>query len=144
MRTALTDIGMGNLLATLNVMELIGGTSQVLVADAAWQDIEFEVALDSGAVVHVCSLEDCPGYGLDESPGSKAGQKFLMGDGGTIPNLGQKRLNLTDEAVLGIVLIMKTVGLVVDNAFFVDQIAAQVVVVMFFKATTGGKGVIGV
>ena len=65
----------------------------------AWADIEFEVALDSGAVVHVCSLEDCPGYQLDESPGSKAGQKFLMGDGGTIPNLGQKRLNLSDDGV---------------------------------------------
>ena len=49
--------------------------------------------------MHVCSLEDCPGYMLQDSPGSKSGQKFMMGDGGTIPNLGQKTLNLTDEKV---------------------------------------------
>ena len=34
---------------------------------------------------------------LDESRGSKSGQRFLMGDGGTIANLGQEKLNLTDE-----------------------------------------------
>ena len=34
---------------------------------------------------------------MGESPGSRRGQEFLMGDGGTIPNLGQSRLNLTDE-----------------------------------------------
>ena len=52
--------------------------------------------MDSGAVVHLRSLEECPGYALQESPGTKAGQKFLMGDGGTINNLGQKTLNLSD------------------------------------------------
>ena len=52
------------------------------------EDLEFEVALDSGSVVHVCSLDDCRGYRLQESPGSKRGQEFLMGDGGTIPNMG--------------------------------------------------------
>ena len=54
-------------------------------------------ALDSGVVVHVCSLENCPGYSLEESPGSRSGQRFLMGDGGTIANLGQKSLNLSDD-----------------------------------------------
>jgi hypothetical protein len=99
MRDTLREIGLGDTLAPLNVMEVVGGATEVLVADDAWHDLEFEVALDSGAVVHVCSLEDCPGYMLQDSPGSKAGQKFLMGDGGTIPNLGQKALNLTDEKV---------------------------------------------
>ena len=66
------------------------------VSEEAWQDMEFEVALDSGSVVHVCSLDDCRGYKLGESPGSRRGQEFLMGDGGTIPNLGQSKLNLTD------------------------------------------------
>ena len=61
-----------------------------------WTDIEFEVALDSGSVVHVCSPEDVPGYRTSESPGSRRGQEFLMGDGGTIPNLGQSQLNLSD------------------------------------------------
>ena len=55
--------------------------------------------MDSGAVVHVCSLEGCPGYALQESPGSAAGQKYLMGDGRTIENLGQKTLNLSDASV---------------------------------------------
>merc|ERR1739841_245615 len=27
------------------------------------------------------------------------GQEFLMGDGGTIPNLGQSQLNLSDESI---------------------------------------------
>ena len=49
--------------------------------------------------MHVCSLEDCPGYRLGESPGSRRRQEFLMGDGGTIPNLGQSQLNLADESV---------------------------------------------
>ena len=69
------------------------------MAGDSWQDLEFEVALDSGVVVHMCSVEDCPGYALHESPESKAGQKFLMGDGGSIKNLGQKTLNLSDSSV---------------------------------------------
>jgi hypothetical protein len=69
---------------------------QILVSET-WKDLEFEVALDSGSVVHVCSQDDCPGYMLAESPGSRRGQEFLMGDGGTIPNMGQSRLNLTDN-----------------------------------------------
>ena len=37
-----------------------------------WDDLEFEVALDSGAFVHVCGPGDCPGYSLEESPGSRS------------------------------------------------------------------------
>ena len=58
-----------------------------MTADEAWKDIEFEVALDSGSVVHVCAPEDIPGYHVGESAGSRRRQEFLMGDGGTIPNL---------------------------------------------------------
>ena len=54
------------------------------------------MALDSGSVVHVCAEEDCLGYLLEESPGSKRNQMFLMGDGGKIPNQGQKSLRLAD------------------------------------------------
>ena len=53
------------------------------------------MALDSGSVVHVCANENAPGYTLDESMGSKRGQNFLMGDGGKVPNQGQKALNLS-------------------------------------------------
>ena len=59
----------------------------------------FEVALDSGSIVHVCALSDCPGYRLGESLGSKRKQVFMMGDGGEIPNLGETQLNLSDNEV---------------------------------------------
>ena len=83
-------------MAPINVMETLE-TPAILMAQEEWNDLEFEVALDSGAVIHVCSLTDCPGYVLGESPGSKRGQAFLLGDRGTIPNLGQKSLNLCDS-----------------------------------------------
>ena len=57
------------------------------------------MALDSGAVIHVCAPNDCPGYALAESPGSRRGQEFLMGDGGTIPTLDRSRSTLLDESV---------------------------------------------
>mgnify|MGYP002810845122 CR=1 FL=1 len=60
-------------------------------------DLAVEVARDAGAVVHVCSPEDCAGYRLEDAPGSRSGQRFIIGDGGTIANLGQKPLNLSDD-----------------------------------------------
>ena len=97
-RNLLGDIGLGNALAPLNLFEVSGGDeSPLLMSGPFLSDLEFEEALDSGAVVHVCSLEDCPGYSFEESPGSRSGQRFLMGDGRTIANLGQKSLNLTDD-----------------------------------------------
>ena len=59
-----------------------------------WVDVEFEVALDSGAIVHVCHEDDAPGYMLQESTGSRRKQHFTVGDGGRLPNQGEKRLNL--------------------------------------------------
>ena len=59
-----------------------------------WQDVEFEVALDSGAIVNVCHPDDCPGYVIGESAGTKRGQHFVVGDGGKLPNLGEWYLNL--------------------------------------------------
>ena len=94
----MNDMGLGDLLAPVSLIT-VTETAEVLVNSDAWKDIEFEVALDSGSVVHVCSVEDCPGYRVGESPGSRRGQEFLMGDGGTIPNLGQSQLNLTDESI---------------------------------------------
>jgi hypothetical protein len=48
-----------------------------------------EVALDSGAANHVLSREDIPGYAVEESPGSKAGQQFLPAGGKAIDNEGR-------------------------------------------------------
>ena len=57
-----------------------------------------KAALDSGSDMHVCAPADCPGYLLQESAGSRRVQELLMRDGGTIPNLGQKQLNLSDSS----------------------------------------------
>jgi len=98
LRGPLQDIGLESALAPISLFEVIEKEG-ILLAGDTWSDLEFEVALDSGAVIHVCAPNDCPGYALAESPGSRRGQEFLMGDGGTIPNLGQKSLNLLDESV---------------------------------------------
>ena len=86
LRGTLTDIGLGNLLQPINPVT-VTATAEILVANDAWKDMEFEVALDSSSVVHVCSVDDISGYRVVESPGSRNGQAFQMGDGGTIPNL---------------------------------------------------------
>ena len=99
LRAPMQSIGLGEMLAPINVITTIDSEAIFVNQESAWQDIEFEVALDSGSVVHVCSIEDVPGYQVGDSPGSRSGQRFLMGDGGEIPNLGQSRLNLSDTGV---------------------------------------------
>ena len=59
-----------------------------------WIDVEFDVALDSGSIVHVCRDSDTPGYEVQESAGSRRGQNFLVGNGGKMLNLGEKKLSL--------------------------------------------------
>ena len=69
-RSALQSIGLGHTLAPMNVITIKGPCSEILLNET-WRDLEFEVALDSGAVVHVCAPADCPGYNVLESPGSR-------------------------------------------------------------------------
>ena len=97
-RQAMIDVGLEAALAPVNVLTF-AEPEQILLSDEAWKDLEFEVALDSGSAVHVCNVDDVPGYRVGESPGSRRGQEFLMGDGGLIPNLGQSQLNLSDTTV---------------------------------------------
>ena len=59
MRGTLSDIGLATAPAPLDIMEVVAGEKPFLMAGDSWRDLDFEVALDSGAVVHVCSLEDC-------------------------------------------------------------------------------------
>ena len=59
---------MGKVVAPLSLFEIFGVSEPLVVAGDSWSDLEFEMALDSGAVVYVCSLEDCPGYSLSNSP----------------------------------------------------------------------------
>ena len=96
-RGAFNKIGLSHVMAPVNLMMTVDKGGQVLMTNDAWEDIEFEAALDSGSVVHACGPDDCPGYMLQESPGSRRGQSFQMGDGGLIKNLGQKQLNLSDS-----------------------------------------------
>ena len=135
LRGTLQEIGLGDLLSPVNLVT-VKETAEVLVNDEAWRDIEFEVALDSGSVVHVCSIDDCPGYRVAESPGSRRGQDFLMGDGGTIPNLGQSQLNLSDgdkdiESVFQIAAVTRplmSVGRICDEGHSITFNAVMAVV----------------
>ena len=84
--------------------------------------------MDSGSVVHVCSESDTPGYLIEQSPGSKVGQQFLMGDGGETPNLGQKHLSLQSEndkftscfQVAAVTRPLMSVGKICDNDHTVE------------------------
>ena len=38
--------------------------------------------------------EDAPGYAVPDSPGSRRGQGFVVGNGARVPNEGQVQLNL--------------------------------------------------
>ena len=79
--------------SNLNVLDY--QSQPALAAD--WQDIEFDAALDSGCVEHVCDSADVQGYEIEASHGSRAGQGFIVGNGNTIPNIGQATLNLVTD-----------------------------------------------
>ena len=85
-----------NLEPTISLMETSASPSSINVAEN-WVDIEIIVALDSGSQDHVCAEEDAPGYDLLQSEGSKSQQCFIVGDGGRLPNMGEKKLNLEPE-----------------------------------------------
>ena len=122
------------MLAPVNILTAV--EPEQILLNEAWKDIEFEVALDSGSVVHVCSIDDCPGYVLADSPGSRRGQEFLMGDGGTLPNMGQSKLNLEDsgrdiESVFQIAAVTRplmSVGKICDEGHSITFDAVMAVV----------------
>ena len=59
--------------------------------------IDFDVALDSGCVGHVCADTDAPGFKIAPSAGSTRGQTFVVGNGDKIANQGQVALPLESE-----------------------------------------------
>ena len=59
-----------------------------------WQDVDLVVTLDSGACKHVMPADSAPGYPIMDSPGSRRGQNFIVGNGQRVPNEGQMCLNL--------------------------------------------------
>ena len=76
LREALLGAGLHRLIAPVNLVT-VHESGQMLVNNDAWEDLEFGVALDSCAVVHVCTPADCQGCILEQSPGSRRGQQFL-------------------------------------------------------------------
>jgi hypothetical protein len=142
LRAALVEIGLDNSLAAMNIIE-VASPQEILVNTESWTDLEFEVALDSGAVVHVCAPGDIPGYMIGESAGSRRGQEFLMGDGGTIPNLGESQLNLADGGkdlqstfqIAAVTRPLMSVGRICDQGHSITFDAVMAIV----KSTDGSE-----
>ena len=142
LRQTLENAGFGDVLAPVNIITS-ADPAEILVNTAVWEDIEFEVALDSGSVVHVCAPADIPGYHVGESIGSRRGQEFLMGDGGTIPNMGESRLNLSEngkdlQSVFQIAAVTRplmSVGRICDQGHRIEFDASSAVV----KSTDGAE-----
>ena len=74
----------------------------MLAAADEWQDLDFEVTLESGCVEHVCDRADIACYPVEPSQAPRAGLGFVVGNGNTIPNQGQSTLQLDVEAGEGI------------------------------------------
>ena len=91
-------------LRTLGVLEAVEGhimpvtmeenEDEVVLNIKDWQDVEIEVTLDSGCCRHVLPAESAPGYLIQDSPGSRRGANFVVGNGQRVPNEGQVCLNL--------------------------------------------------
>ena len=91
-RHLMNAMNLGHVLSPINLFEF--GSCEVMMNETKWEDVEIEVALDSGSVVHVASESDTPCYTLDSSPGARQCNEFIVGDGGTMKNYGQNTLNL--------------------------------------------------
>ena len=59
-----------------------------------WQDVDFDTILDSGCSRHVAPMSCVPGYHIQETQLSRAGHKFQVANGETVPNLGDVVANL--------------------------------------------------
>jgi hypothetical protein len=59
-----------------------------------WQDVPFDVMLDSGCSRHVAPPSCVPGYRVQESALSRSGHQFTVANGEPVPNLGDVTANL--------------------------------------------------
>ena len=66
-----------------------------------WRDIDLMMTLDSGCCKHVLPADAAPGYEISDSPGSRRGQGFTVGNGAKVPNEGQMSLNLEADSGSG-------------------------------------------
>ena len=90
-RTGSSQDGAGR----LQVMEVVTPQELNIVEEPDYIDIN--VTLDSGAAEHVADASDAPGYVVNPSPGSKAGQGWRTANGEIIPNKGEMILELEHE-----------------------------------------------
>ena len=72
---ALLGVRLVPVIAPINLLT-VTEPQRILVNNDAWEDIEFEAALDAGTVVHVCAPGDCPGYVFEQLPGSRLVKSF--------------------------------------------------------------------
>ena len=90
-----------------------------------WVDTDIELTLDSGCCEHVIDVGDIKGYAsfVTESPGSRRGQNFIVGNGDRVSNDGQCVLNLEQDGlpiqstfqIAGITRPLMSVGRVCDQ-----------------------------
>ena len=82
-------------LLELNALQNDGGQNDMEVDEgkAGWKSVE--VAVDSGAACSVLDGEAFPGVQLEESEGSRRGQRFIGAGTETMPNRGQKRYKVS-------------------------------------------------
>ena len=81
---------------TVAIIEAKDGGCNEVMPVSEWVDKVIEITLDSGACDHILDMADAPGYAnfLQESPGSKRDQLYIVGNGTEVPNEGQVALNL--------------------------------------------------
>ena len=141
---------------TMCLCEGYGQNAEILVSDADWIEVELEVALDSGATDHVCHSGDVPGYIVEASPGSKAGQGFIVGNGARVPNDGQTLRSLqasgkdgntvsTMFQVAAVSRPLMSVGRLCDNGMDIlfkkdraDVLSSDGTVIFSFERQVGG------
>ena len=119
------DVTHGVLRPQVCVIEGQAGEGEVLGINDEWVDLEFEVALDSGSIVHIASECDTPGYSIVKPGNATRHQNFIVGDGGILPNQGEKELNLASEQgefgctfqIAKVTRPLMSAGLICDKGF---------------------------
>ena len=96
--SVVSDLGGGLSHANLCIGDSEGGGEINVASD--WQDIEFEVCLDSGCTDNVCHPGDVPGYIVEPSAGSRAKGGFTVGSGQRFTNDGQAILSLQRDGAI--------------------------------------------
>ena len=99
-------------------------------------ETDIVLTLNSRCCDHICDIADTPGYApvLVASPGSKSGQKFVVGNGDRVANQGQVKLKMQGKDKQG--LLMSSVFQVAEITrplMSVSRICDQNMVCIFEK-----------